>query len=129
VSIAKENKCDYGICSEGRNRNIQGVITKDQSSAARLIFGKRLQVESKDFRQQAHADLGQKRACQTKPKRICAEWFAEIIGDARAEREGQRGEENVERTGKAEECSQNGFRFWVSECDLQNKSAAQKNNV
>ena len=55
-----------------------------------------------DFRQKVHRDLQKENHHQAKPERICTEGFAKVIGKARAEEIGQRGEEQVERTGETE---------------------------
>jgi hypothetical protein len=50
--------------------------------------------------------LRKKDSNKSKPKGVCTERFTQVIGNARAEEIGQRGEQEVERAGETKEVSQ-----------------------
>ena len=52
------------------------------------------------FGQQVHGELREENRSQAKPKRNLVELLSQIGRDARAEQIGQRGEEEMERTGE-----------------------------
>ena len=91
------NEC-YGC--KGRDGYVKRVIAKRKPVLECLIFYDRLIFRAEDFRQETHARLRKDNSYETQPKGPCAKRFAEIIGNARAERVRQRGEEEMERMGK-----------------------------
>jgi hypothetical protein len=65
--------------------------------------------------------LGKNDCDETQPERVCAKGFAKIIGDACAEKIGQRSKEEVKRAGEAEEVSQ----FMISNLRFLNTTDAK----
>lgn len=108
--IRVKDKSNHGICRESSDRNVQGVIAKRQAVFAALPFNDCFRDRPEYFGQEIHACLRKQDGDQAKPERISAKRFAEIIRDARTEKIGQCGQQEVERMGKAEEV----FQFMIS---------------
>jgi len=66
-----------------------------------FVFSERFDVETKYFGQERHAQLGKKGGDHPQPKGSREEGLAEVVGNARAKRVGQRGQEEVERTSES----------------------------
>jgi hypothetical protein len=101
-SIGKEYIRGQGKYDDTRQRCVKNIVAEDLSFGASLVFEQRFDVETKHFGKETHRRLREENCEQAQPKRTREERFAEVIGDARAEGVGQRGEEEVERAEEVE---------------------------
>src|ERR687897_2405903 len=60
VIIVIEYKCDYGVCCQSRNRNIQRVVSEHEPFSAALTLHDGFIARAKDLRQQVYARLCKK---------------------------------------------------------------------
>lgn len=100
--IDKEKKHNDRVDCERGNGNIQRVVAESLFFFGSLVFNERFVVRTKNFGKQIHAGLRENDLDETKPKQIEVKRLTEIIGNARAENIRQRGEEEMERAGKAD---------------------------
>ncbi len=98
--IVEKQEGKDGTGGKESDGDIKQVAAQFNAPRTRFVLEDWLVFRAKYLRKQIHARLRKDDDHKAKPEGFCAERFTEIIGDADAEQIGQRGKQEMERTGE-----------------------------